>query len=67
MTDQQTLDVGLESDADPDDHAMYVDMSADYKFTCPQCRTLTNDGDRCSNPGCRDQRQSGDLRASLRL
>ncbi|WP_436348816.1 hypothetical protein [Natronorubrum sp. FCH18a] len=26
------------------------DISEDYKFTRPQCRGLTNDGDRCSNP-----------------
>ena len=29
------------------------DTSEDYKFTRPQCRALTSDGDRCSNPTVR--------------
>lgn len=35
-----------ETQPDESDH----DTSEDYKFSRPQCRALTADGDRCSNP-----------------
>ncbi|WP_455448126.1 DUF1643 domain-containing protein [Natrinema thermotolerans] len=43
-TAQQTLGgETLETDDDPE-------TSEDYKYTRPQCRAITNGGDRCSNP-----------------